>query len=600
MTVELRKTACNRDCPDACGLVAEVEEGRVTALRGDRDHPVTRGFLCLRTSRYPAIFHYRSGGSLGILKHLTDLFFDRFGPCVQKRGDICSGAGEAAQVEDFGVCDSNAQTDLRNSRHILLWGKNPAVSSVHLVPLLRECRQAGAKVTLVDPVHQKSAALADRVLQPAPGRDLELAMGVAHVLISAQNTDPNAPDFCEGLEGFQQLARQRSAAEWAGACGLSVEDLRHLASTLVDGPTAILVGWGLQRRLRGAATVRALDALSAISGNLFRPGGGCSFYFRRRRPFSAFEFELRAPRWIREPCFAEDLLAADPPIRLCWITAGNPVAMLPDSQNVARALDRTEFVVVADCLRTETVEHADLVLPVPSLLEDDDLLGSYGHHGIVESRPVVEPPPGVMHEAELFQELARRLSVDFPMGSIDSLKQQALADVAEMGAGLEDLRKSGGFLQSPLARDVLFTEGRVETPSGRVRLLQEVPEPPQLAAPPARAGESGPLWLFSNSTEKSQASVWVGDGPGDHITVVVGANVLPGSADGCLVRVRSATGEIAAVLRRDPRQRDDVAIVPKGGSLRSGQAANALVAARPTDMGLGAAYLDCLVRIGPL
>ncbi len=146
---EIRKTTCNRDCPDACGILATVEDGRVTRLQGDPDHPVTRGALCYRTSHFlqspyyrdritqpllrkdgelrpvgwdealdvaaerltrirresgpEAIFHYRSGGSLGLLKHLCDRFFERFGPVTVKRGDICSGAGNTAQELDFGV-----------------------------------------------------------------------------------------------------------------------------------------------------------------------------------------------------------------------------------------------------------------------------------------------------------------------------------------------------------------------------------------------------------------------------------------------------------------------------------------------------------------
>src|SRR5580765_7433242 len=213
MTSEVRRTTCNRDCPDACGILATVEGGVVTSLRGDPAHPVTRGYLCFRTSRFPdlmrsperitqplvrrggrlqpaswdevlglvaarllavraesgpaAIFHYRSGGSLGILKHLADLFFDQFGPCTGKVGDICSGAGEAAQIEDFGTSDSNDLFDLLHSRHILLWGKNPTVSNVHLLPVLADARSKGARLVLIDPVHQGTASHVDRVLRPA-------------------------------------------------------------------------------------------------------------------------------------------------------------------------------------------------------------------------------------------------------------------------------------------------------------------------------------------------------------------------------------------------------------------------------------------------
>lgn len=640
------RTTCSRDCPDACGMLATVENGVVTALQGDPAHPVTRGFLCFRTSRFPelmasparlrepllrengelrpcswetalaavaaqlarvkaesgaaAIFHYRSGGSLGILKHLIDLFFDQFGPCTRKIGDICGGAGEAAQVLDFGASDSNDLLDLRNSKNIFLWGKNPTASSVHLVPVVKEALAAGARVALVDPVHHKTAGLADLVVQPRPGADLELAMAIARDLFDRGLVSPDAAARCEGFDAFSELARGKSMAEWAAAADVPELQVRDLAERLRAGPTAIVVGWGMQRRQRGGAAVRALDALSALTGNLSCAGGGVSFYYKRRRPFRAFAAKATPPREIREPLFAQDLAAADPPVRLLWVTAGNPVAMLPDSRAVAAAIERVEFVVVTDCFWSDTVARADVVLPVPTLLEDSDLLGAYGHHWLGESRPVVAPPPGMRHEVELFQELARRLGMAaFPQDSIDDLKRFALADVAAQGASLEDLRERGA-VRSPLAQQVLFADGRVATPSGKVRLMREVPPEPELPMPMAVAGATAPLWLFSNSTEKSQASVWSGKGLGERIWVAVHPDAVPGVRAGQVVRVVSAQGELLAELRHDALQRRDVAIMPKGGHFDRGQSANALIAAVPTDLGLGAAYLDTLVRIAPL
>src|SRR5262244_1033937 len=197
---EVRKTLCNRDCPDACSIVAHVEDGRVVQLGGDPSHPVTNGFLCWRTNNFlplqysparlespllrgkpvswdealdfaasellrirsesgpAAIFNYRSGGSLGALKHLSDYFFSEFGPVTVKRGDICSGAGDEAQLLDFGEEDANDLHDLLNSRNILLWGKNVVVSSPHTVPVLKESR---AEKMLIDPVWHKTAHLCD-------------------------------------------------------------------------------------------------------------------------------------------------------------------------------------------------------------------------------------------------------------------------------------------------------------------------------------------------------------------------------------------------------------------------------------------------------
>jgi anaerobic selenocysteine-containing dehydrogenase len=273
--------------------------------------------------------------------------------------------------------------------------------------------------------------------------------------------------------------------------------------------------------------------------------------------------------------------------------------MLPDSAKVASAIEQTEFVVVADCFLTDTARRAHVVLPVPTLLEDSDLLGAYGHHWIAESRPVVPMPPGVKHEVHIFQDLARRVGLkSYPTDSIDQCKRQALADVAGQGAGLESLRKHGA-VRSPVADPLLFQPGHVLTRTGRVQLLTEVPAPAEVEVPKAQANASEPLWLFSNSTEKSQASQWAGKGLGDRTWCVAHPDAVPGLAEGAVVRVYSAHGSLQARLRLDPEQRRDVVIMPKGGHFDRGQSANALIVARPTDIGLGAAYLDCLVRIVP-
>lgn len=646
MPAQTNRTTCTRDCPDACGILATVVDGKVTQLRGDPEHPVTRGFLCFRTSRYPelletapriqqpmlrrggvlapatwdevlqciadklvqvraqsgpaAILHYRSGGSLGILKHLTDLFFDQFGPCTGKVGDICSGAGEAAQVEDLGTSDSNDLFDLRHARHIVLWGKNPAISNIHLVPVLKEAQARGAELVLIDPVHHKSAALVDQVISISPGQDFELAMAVARHLFDSGGVAPDAEAFCDGLPEFRAMVGRHTVEGWAEQAQVPAAQVRQLADRFAQGPTAILVGWGMQRRQRGGAIVRALDALAAISGNLFRSGGGVSFYFRRRMAFRPFGPPVRHPRVVREPLLGHDLLAAkDPPVRFLWVTAGNPVAMLPDSATVARAIEGTEFVVVADVFMTDTARRADVVLPVPSLLEDSDLLGAYGHHWLGEARPVVPMPETVRHEVQVFQDLARRVGLGrYPQDSLDQLKRMALGDVAGAGASLEALRHSGA-VRSPVAKPLLFGDGKVVTPNRRVQLLRAAPPPTDVQAPPSQPGASAPLWLFSNSTEKSQASQWAGHGLPERIWCAVHPEAVPGMANGARVRLVSPTGSIAADLRHDPAQRKDVAIVPKGGHFDRGQSANALIAARATDLGLGAAYLDCLVRIVP-
>ena len=168
---------------------------------------------------------------------------------------------------------------------------------------------------------------------------------------------------------------------------------------------------GLQRRRHGSATVRVLDALGAVSGNLGIPGGGVSYYTKRRGAFD-LSFARRdevAPRLLPEARLGRAILEArDPPIRAVWISSANPVAMLPESRTVAAALAGRELTVVVDSFLTDTARLAHYVLPTTMLLEEDDLLGAYGHHWLVESRPVVPPPPGVKSDLDIIRALADR------------------------------------------------------------------------------------------------------------------------------------------------------------------------------------------------
>jgi anaerobic selenocysteine-containing dehydrogenase len=635
------RTSCTRDCPDACGIIATVEDGRVVKLQGDPEHPITRGFLCYRTSRFlerqydverltapqirrngrfepiswdaaldlvaekmlavrkesgaAAILNYRCGGSLGLMKHVSDYFFERFGPVTIKSGDVCSGAGEAAQELDFGVADSHDLHDLMNSRTIVLWGKNPHVSNLHLLPVLRQAKAEGAGLILVDPVRHRGADLCDWFLQPRPGGDGALALGVARRLFETGRANPQAADYCDHLEDFRALCRSRSLDEWAAIADVSTADIEQLAAAYADGPSAILVGWGLQRRTHGAATVRVLDALGAISGNLGVPGGGVSFYFKRRGAFDvSFSRGLdAAPRSIPEPLLGPGILEAeDPPIRLAWISCANPVDMLPDSNAVARALESRELTVVVDAFMTDTARVADLVLPTTTMLEEEDLVGAYGHHYLGNVRPVVEPPAGVKSDYRIVQALAERVGLaDEFSGTEQDWKRRMLTPVADQGASMEALQQ--GAVRNPRAPHVLFADRSFPTATGRVELIREI------AVEPAQPTAERPLLLMATSTEKAQSSQWPASKQEGPARVTLHPSAAAGFREGDRATLESETGALQVVLHIDARQRRDVALMDKGGWLRRGRAANALIEARATDAGGGAVYYDTPVRLLP-
>jgi anaerobic selenocysteine-containing dehydrogenase len=639
VAIERRKTLCNRDCPDVCGIVATVEDGLVTKIQGDKEHPITQGFLCPRTSRFldtqysrerlttplvrragrlepagwdealdliaerltairresgpAAIFHYRSAGAMGLVKHVTSYFFERFGPVTDRSGDICSGAGEWAQTTDFGDFETSEPSSLLHARQILIWGRNVYVSWPHSLPLLREARARGAGLVLVDPVHHRTAELCERFWQPRPGGDFALAMATARLLFERGWTDPGAAAWCDHLDAFRALALGKPIAAWCAEADVPGDAAEDLARRLHEGPATIVVGWGMGRRLNGAGIVRALDALGAITGNIGVPGGGVSFEVKRRRSFDLSFIAGNAPRRISEPLFGPAVLAAkDPPIRAVWITAGNPVAMLPDSAAVARALETREFVVVVDSFLTDTAERAHVVLPTTTLLEDDDVLGAYGHHYIGVSRPVVPPPVGVRSDLEIVQALAARVGLgDALAGDARAWKRRLLGRLAPHGVTLERLEDVGP-VKNPLVPALAFEGRRFPTPSGRANLMTEPPPAP--AAPSAEF----PLFLLSLSTDRAQASQWSRplEGP---LEVTVHPAAAAGLPDGALARLESALGALDVRVRHDARQRQDVALVPKGGHLRAGRSANALIRARLSDHGEGAALFDELVRLVP-
>lgn len=635
-----KTTACNRDCPDACRIVATIEDGIVTRLRGDSEHPVTQGFLCHRTSRFlerqyssdrltkplvrqadgfhetswdhafdliakqmlrfreesggASIFHYRCGGSLGIMKHVSDYFFERFGPTTIKSGDICSGAGEAAQAIDFGICDSNDMFDVGNSRTIILWGKNVYVSSVHLIPALLEARRNGATIVLIDPVHHQTTQLADLFIQPRPGGDAALACGMANWLVENNLHDPTAADYCDHYAEYLELIRSRSVTQWADAAGVSTGDLITIAQTYANGPASILMGWGMQRKRFGATTIRAIDALAAVSGNIGIAGGGASFYFQRR---AAYDFSFAdpdsAPRKIPEPLIGPQILEADPPIRMVWVTAANPVAMLPDSATVAEALRTRELTVVVDSFMTDSARCADIVLPTTTMLEEDDLLGAYGHHWLTAMDAVIDPPHGVKTDYEIIQQIARRVGLTNEFSEdVDTWRKRFMAKLADHNIDLGQLQ--AGAVKNPFVDEVAFADRKFPTPTGRINLLHELPDILQLTSTEHR------LELAALSTREAQSSQWHAHQQEGPAIATVHPAAAQDFSDRDVVWLVSEHGRLQVRLEFNTKQRRDVVLMDKGGWHFQGRCANSLIKAETTDAGECAVYYDTAVRFEPI
>ncbi|MFP4314685.1 MAG: molybdopterin-dependent oxidoreductase [Desulfovibrionales bacterium] len=636
-------TSCTRDCPGGCGILAAVKDGSPVRLRGNPDHPVNRGVICKKTRRYldralhpdrvlhplrrvrgqwqrttweealdeiaqrlqeyatsfgnESILHYQGYGERTALKLLNSWFFALLGGVTTLKGTLCSGTGQAAQNLDFGTRISHDPLDLSNSRSIILWGRNPAATQVPMIPMLRRARKHGARILCIDPRTSETARESDLHIRPAPGTDLWLALAAAREILNRKMEDQS---FCrnnaEGFEAYRALLQGLDSDRLAGECDVSRNDVQLLADTMLDRPAAILLGWGLHRWTRAHLTVRAIDGLSGLSGNVGLPGGGVSQGFDEFGPYdpSWWGTHLHPPRRkLLMGRIGREILDADPPIKMALITAANPVCMAPNSRLVAQALDRTEFVVLAGHFLDDTADHADIFLPCTTFLEQRDVVASYGHNYVGPVNRVMDPPGQCRSQFHIFQDLAQR----FPFGSEfqgdeDFWLKRICAPLLSHGIAFESLM--AGPVRIPDAPMVPYADKRFPTPSGKFRFLDTLgPDPvptPDPSYPFALLSVGAMNFLCSERTLEDHPPLPEIFLHPDHFP---GLGIHPFAP--VLVISPGAVLEAAAIP--DHSVRRDTVVCHRGGWLKAGHGINRLVLDRVSRLGDGTPYYETFVRI---
>ncbi len=643
MTQREVRTTCMRDCPDACSIIATVEEGRVIRQRGDPDHGVTRGFLCARGNaylkrqydpsrlRYPlrrtpggweqiswdqaldlvaaklahardtwgpqSILAVQYSGMRGwVAKVLAQLFWAKLGGVTMTRGGLSIEALKAAQAADFGTDATHAPEDLAHSRAVVVWGKNLAVTHLHWAAFVSEARKRGAKVLVIDPVCTATAKKADRFFQLRPGTDGLLALGVARRLLERESVDATfLADHTANFDAFRRLAFERSLSAIAAATDLSVEQIDAIADCYAGTkPVATLVGLGPSYWPHGGASVRLIDALAALTGNIGIAGGGVGTVISRRPHFDWSMLDAAGPsagRQLLFPQLGDAILGAtEPAIKVGWIAGSNPAATVPDSSQVKAALRSLDFLVVVEQFLTATAELADVVLPCTTYLETDELVASYGHTWLGVAQAVVPPEGEARPDAAIFQGLADRLGLGPVLaGTPSEWMSRLLGPLAPHGVTVETLRERPR--QNPLVPPVPFADRRFPTASGCFEFVGEFSPP----APPAKEG----LHFVATKTLRMVNSQILPEDLPAEAKVALHPDTLVhlGLADGQRVQVASAVGQIGARAVADPTVRRDVVLLNPSlwaGDLRG---VNQLRAARATDIGGSAAMHATTVRV---
>jgi anaerobic selenocysteine-containing dehydrogenase len=675
-----RHSVCALDCPDACSLLIDVDhEGLGSRLRGNPDHPVTRGFLCGKVARYlereysperllypqrrtgpkgagqferiswdealdtiatnltrvaaeygtEAILPYSYAGTMGLLNGsgMDRRFFHRLGASRLDR-TICSTAGMAAMTQTLGSRYGTEPEQFRHSKLIIAWGANIHGTNVHLWPFVVEARRAGAKLVVIDPVTTRTAALADWHLQPYPGSDLALALGLIYV-ITAENLEDRAyvEAYTSGFDALKELAAEYPPGRVESLTGIAAGDVVRLAHDYAaTRPAVIRLNYGVQRSERGGAAMRAIAALPALTGSWKEIGGGLqlstshAFHFDRRA-LEMPELQQRSPlgreaRIVNMSELGKALTGLDtPPVKSLIVYNSNPASIAPNQNLVMRGLAREDlFTVVLEHFQTDTADYADIVLPVTTFLEHTDLYLAYGHYHLQLARPALPAPGETKPNVEVFRLLARRMGFEDACfeHSEDKMIRATLASGHPFleGITLERLEREHS-VRLNIAPDgapfLPFANGGFGTVSGKcefgAEMLAYVPPVESRLGDP-EITRRYPLELVSSKNDDSMNSTFGFRDDVDAQTSLLrisgGDAAARGIHSGQLVRVFNDRGSLVLTADVNGHVRPGVVRAP---SVRWNKRAidkrnaNVLTSDRLTDIGGGPVFYSCMVQV---
>ncbi|CAN5793384.1 molybdopterin oxidoreductase family protein [soil metagenome] len=536
------KNVCPLDCPDTCSMRVTVQDGVALNLKGDPEHPFTRGFLCQKMARYldrvyspdrllyplrrvgpkgagkferiswdeaigaiaerfaeiaasadgpQAILPYSYYGTMGKLQAEGPdrRFFHRLGASMLDR-TICASAGGKGYESVVGRGKLGADPmAIPGCKLILNWGSNTANTNSHLWSLMVKARQNGATIVTIDPYKSPTARRSDWHIQPRPGTDAALALGIMHIVWRDGLQDQDYLNL--GTIGADRL-RERALNEYdpdrvTGITGVdrpTIEALAHRYAA--EHPSFIRLNYGLQRHHGGGMAVRTIACLPAIVGAWRHPGGGALLTTSGTYSFNTSKMtrpDLSPPntRTINMNELGEALLGdlPGPPIRALYVYNCNPAAVAPNQAKVVRGLGRDDlFTVVHEQFPTDSVDYADIVLPATTQLEHADIHGSYGHHYVMYNPASIPPPGECRSNAEVFRSLADRLGFEPDLIPDDETMIRDLLDggPALEGITLERLKSEGSIRLNLPAVNLPFAEGAFPTPSGKCELFSEALE----------------------------------------------------------------------------------------------------------------------------
>lgn len=523
---------------------------------------------------------------------------------IDYNGRFCMSSAAAAHQRAFGL-DRGLPfplEDVAATGCLVLVGSNLAETMPPALRYITELRRRGGTLIVIDPRRTRTAEQADLHLQPRPGTDLALALGILHLVVADGRTDEAF--IAERTTGWPQ-ARAAAMAHWPELVeritGVPVPQLRAAAAMFCDAPTSmVLTARGPEQQSKGTDTVGAWINLCLATGRAGRPlsGYGCltgQGNGQGGREHGQKADQLPGYRKLDDPAaraHVAEVWGVDPDvlpapgrsayelldalggdIKALLVSGSNPVVSAPRAAHVERRLRALDFLAVADVVLSETAALADVVLPVAQWAEESGTTTNLEGRVLLR-RKAVEPPPGVRTDLEVLGALATRLGWEKgfpadPQEVFDELRRASAGGPADYsGISYRRIAEEDGVFW-PCAEGSegtrrLFLDG-FATPDGRARFA-EVSHRPSAEEPDA----DYPLYLttgrvlaqYQSGAQTRRVETLNKAAPGPFVELHPRLAAQLGVGDGDPVAVTSRRGRAVAPARISRGIRDDTVFMP--------------------------------------
>ena len=672
---------CYHDCPDSCSWKVKVQDGKVISFGGNEENPFTAGKLCGKMETFPEDITYHPDRLLIPMKRVGKKGEGKFEPisweqAIREVGDhlkktivqhgsesvlshgymgtqsivqkgvmssrffarmeasdiaptICGGAVIPANLEVNGTAMGVLPEDMVHSRYIILWGTNTKNSNVHQWPFVLKAREAGAKIIVIDPFVSATAKEADWHIQPLPGTDVALALGMMNVMIHEGLVDQDYIDkYTSGYKELKAHVTSYDPKSVSDICGLPEEDIIQLAREYAKGePSLIRILVGIEHNYNGGDATRAVAMLPSLTGAWRKLGGGLMHM--------TFEMSGRALNWERldyhsqmstQPKRTLNMVQIgqllnnpdlNPAIKSIFVYNSNPMVTAPNANLTKKGLEREDLLtVVVEHFITETAKYADYVFPATTQLEHWDIGDSWGQVYININQPAIAPLGEAKPNSQFFRLMAQEMGYTeecFKESDKDIVKSAFDSDKPYLEGIDFDYMQKNGWARYKIPEPFLpHAEGNFGTTSGKCEFISQSSGLPAYKEVAYTEGEKAdyPLQLlsikntkgFHNSThanvkhlQEKEGRLWLDIHPEDAKTRDI--------QNGDELMAFNQRGKVILEAKVTERIRPGVVCMPHGywpSLVKGGQASNNLTDDRLTDMtawGGGAALQDCRVQV---